>query len=250
MSNTKFRGVVPAVATPLNADESRLTSLIDDYIACGVHGISVAGSQGEFFSLEFDEYVRLLEVAMDAAAGRVPVYAGTGAVTTRKSIRLTQAAQSMNVDLALLITPYFMQPTQDELVVHYTDVARATTLPVMLYNNPPRTSVNVLPETLKRCMEVPNVIGMKDSSGDVTQAIEYLTVTDRRAIVFSGRDTIFQSLMMHGGHGAISPAPTLSRSWCWPSSRRSQAVTSRPPGASTTSSHRCVPPGRSGRSRS
>lgn len=210
MSNTKFRGVVPAVATPLNADESidesRLTSLIDDYIACGVHGISVAGSQGEFFSLEFDEHVRLLEVAIDAVAGRVPAYAGTGAVTTRKSIRLTQAAQSMNVDLALLITPYFMQPTQDELVVHYTDVARATTLPVMLYNNPPRTSVNVLPETLKRCMEVPNVIGMKDSSGDVTQAIEYLTVTDRRAIVFSGRETIFQSLMMHGGHGAISPA--------------------------------------------
>jgi 4-hydroxy-tetrahydrodipicolinate synthase len=210
MQNNKFHGVIPAVATPFGKDEKfdegRLRELIDDYIALGVHGISVAGSQGEFFALEYDEHVHLLEAAVKAIDGRVPLYAGTGAPTTRQSIKLTQVAQSLNVDVALLITPFFIQPTQDELVAHYTEVAQSTRLPLMLYNNPPRTSVNVLPETLKRCMEQPNIIGMKDSSGDITQTVEYMLVTDRRAMVFSGRDTIFQSLMMHGGHGTISPA--------------------------------------------
>ncbi len=210
MDISHFKGVIPAVATPFNADESvdegRLRSLIDDYIANGVDGISVAGSQGEFFSLEYDEHVRLLEVSMDAIAGRVPLYAGTGAVTTRGTIKLTQVGQSLGVDLALLITPFFVQPTQDELVAHFTAVAKATTLPVMLYNNPPRTSVNLLPETLKRCMEIDNIVGVKDSSGDITQTVEYKIVTGRRALVFSGRDTIFQALMMHGGDGTISPA--------------------------------------------
>ncbi|GAA4334016.1 4-hydroxy-tetrahydrodipicolinate synthase [Pigmentiphaga soli] len=211
--NEKFHGVVPAVATPFGdgerLDTGRLRELIDDYIACGVDGISVAGSQGEFFSLDYDEHVRLLETTMDAVAGRVPVYAGTGGVTTRGSIRLTQVAQSLQVDLALLITPYFVQPTQDELAEHFTAVARATELPVMLYNNPPRTGVNVQPSTLVRCMAAPNVVGVKDSSGDITQTVEYLLASGRRALVFSGRDTIFQSLMMHGGHGTISPAANV-----------------------------------------
>ncbi|WP_397476086.1 4-hydroxy-tetrahydrodipicolinate synthase [Pusillimonas sp.] len=210
MQTASFVGVVPAVATPFTADEKfdegRLKSLIEDYISNGVHGVSVAGSQGEFFSLEYDEHVRLLEVTAEAVNGRVPIYAGTGAITTSGAKKLTQAAESIGVDLALVITPFFAQPTQDELVEHYKAVASATKLPVMLYNNPPRTSVNVLPQTLKRCMELDNIVGMKDSSGDLTQAIEYMLVTDRKALVFSGRDTIFQSLMMHGGHGTISPA--------------------------------------------
>lgn len=210
MQNEKFYGVIPAVATPFGKDESfdegRFRELIEDYIAQGVHGISVAGSQGEFFALDYDEHVRLLEASVKIINGRVPLYAGTGAGSTRQTIKLTKVAQSLNVDLALIITPYFIQPTQDELVAHYTEVARSTTLPVMLYNNPPRTSVNLLPDTLRRCMEQPNIVGVKDSSGDITQTIEYMVVTDRRALVFSGRDTIFQSLMMHGGHGTISPA--------------------------------------------
>ncbi|MCD6076172.1 MAG: dapA [Ramlibacter sp.] len=213
MSDNKFHGVIPAVASPFNADESldegRLRAQIDEYIRCGVHGISVAGSQGEFFSLEYAEHVRLLEVAMDAIQGRVPLYAGTGAVTTRGAIKLTGAGQAMGVDLALVITPFFVQPTQDELVTHYTAIAKSTRLPVMLYNNPPRTSVNVLPETLKRCMETPNIVGMKDSSGDITQTVEYKLLTNRRALVFSGRDTVFQSLMMHGCDGTISPAANV-----------------------------------------
>ena len=214
MNLSKFHGVVPAMATPFTADhrldEARVGELIDSYIRAGVHGISVAGSQGEFFALERDEHIRLLELSMRAIDGRVPLYAGTGGATTRDAIALTQAAEALGADLALVITPYFVQPTQDELVSHYTAVAKATRLPVMLYNNPPRTSVNVLPATLARCMQAAdNIVGMKDSGGDLTQSIEYLLTAPRPALLFSGRDTIALSMMFHGAQGTISPAANV-----------------------------------------
>ena len=214
MNTSKFHGVVPAMATPFTADhrldEGRVGELIESYIKAGVHGISVAGSQGEFFALERDEHIRLLELSMRAIDGRVPLYAGPGGATTRDAIALTQAAEAMGADLALVITPYFVQPTQDELVAHYTAVARATKLPVMLYNNPPRTSVNVLPATLARCMRAAdNIVGMKDSGGDLTQSIEYLLTAPRPALLFSGRDTIALSMMFHGAQGTISPAANV-----------------------------------------
>lgn len=214
MNLAKFHGVVPAMATPFTADhrldEARVRELVADYLDAGVHGLSVAGSQGEFFALSPEEHVRLLEVATAAVDGRVPVYAGTGAVTTRDAIRVSQAAEAMGADLALVITPYFAQPSQDELVAHYTAVAKAVRIPVMLYNNPPRTSVNVLPATLARCMaEADNIVGMKDSSGDLTQAIEYLLGAPRPALLFSGRDTIALAMMLHGAAGTISPAANV-----------------------------------------
>lgn len=212
MNEQIFRGIIPAMATPFGANEvldlERLQELLADYLACGVHGISVAGSQGEFFALEQDEHIKLLEVTVKAVAGKVPVYAGTGGVTTRDSIRITAAAEGLGADLALLITPYFVQPSQDELVEHYVAVAKSTKLPVLLYNNPPRTAVNILPSTLERCMKAaPNIIGIKDSSGDVTQSIEYVLQTG--GLLYSGRDTIALSLLLHGASGAISPAANV-----------------------------------------
>lgn len=214
MDLKKFHGVIPAMATPFTADqrfdEGRVRELIEWYLASGVHGISVAGSQGEFFALDHDEHVKLIEIATKTINGRVPLYAGSGGGTTRDAIRLTKAAEAIGADLALVITPYFIQPTQDELVEHYTAIAKATRLPVMLYNNPPRTSVNVLPGTLARCMKAAeNIVGIKDSSGDVTQSVEYLLVPHRPALLFSGRDTVALSLFMHGGHGTISPAANV-----------------------------------------
>lgn len=214
MDISRFHGIIPAMATPFTSDYAldldRVRQFVDGYIAAGVHGISVAGSQGEFFSLSMDEHLKLLQACIEAVNGRVPVYAGTGAVTTRQAIELTRAAESMGADLALVITPYFAQPSQDELVEHYTSVANATRLPVMLYNNPPRTSVNVLPKTLAHCMRVAdNIVGIKDSSGDLTQAIEYRLLAPRPALLFSGRDTIALSMMLHGGQGAISPAANV-----------------------------------------
>ncbi len=210
----RFHGVVPAMATPFkdngDLDEDRVLELIDWYLSCGVHGISVAGSQGEFFALSEDEQIRLIELAAQAIAGRVPLYAGTGGATTRAATRITRAAERLNVDLALVITPYFIQPNQQELVRHYCEVAASTSLPVMLYNNPPRTSVNVLPATLVACMkQASNIVGIKDSSGDVTQAIEYKLSTQGKALLFSGRDTIALSMLLHGGDGTISPAANV-----------------------------------------
>jgi 4-hydroxy-tetrahydrodipicolinate synthase len=214
MSEAKFHGVIPAMATPFAADESfdekRCIEMIDWYLDCGVHGISVAGSQGEFFSLEEKEHMRLIELAVERIDGRVPLYAGTGRITTRETIRVTKAAEAMGADLSLVITPFFVQPSQSELVEHYVAVAKQTKLPVMLYNNPPRTSTNVLPSTLQRCMsEASNIVGIKDSSGDVTQSIEYKLISDRRSLLFSGRDTIALSLFMHGAEGTISPAANV-----------------------------------------
>lgn len=214
MSISKFHGVVPAMATPFTSDhrldEARVGELIDGYIRAGVHGVSVAGSQGEFFALDADEHIRLLELSMRAIDGRVPLYAGTGGATTRQAIALTKAAETIGADLALVITPYFVQPTQDELVSHYTAVARATRLPVMLYNNPPRTSVNVTAATLARCMAAAdNIVGVKDSGGDLTQSIEYLLTAPRPALLFSGRDTIALAMMFHGAQGTISPAANV-----------------------------------------
>ncbi len=214
MGQRKFHGVVPAMATPFTederVDEDRLRDLIEWYITSGVHGISVAGSQGEFFSLDEAEHIRLLEVTVRAVNGRVPVYAGSGGITTQKSIRLTRAVESIGADLAMVITPFFAQPSPDELFEHYTAIAKATRLPILLYNNPPRTSVNVVPATLARCMAAAtNIAGIKDSSGDVTQAVEYLLLTERRALLFSGRDTVALALFFHGANGTISPAANV-----------------------------------------
>lgn len=210
----RLHGVIPALATPFNAsgelDTARAVALIDDYIQVGVHGISVAGSQGEFFSLDFEERKRLIEISTKAIDGRVPLYAGTGGVTTAEAIRLTEIAEGSGADVALVITPYFIQPSQGELIEHFVSVANATKLPVLLYNNPPRTSVNILPETLVECMNrTSNIVGIKDSSGDVTQGIEYLLQTNKQGLLFSGRDTVSLSLLLHGGHGMISPAANV-----------------------------------------
>jgi 4-hydroxy-tetrahydrodipicolinate synthase len=210
---SRFYGVIPACVTPFKEDESidflALESHIGDYLRAGVHGISIAGSQGEFFALSHTERIALMERAVQIVAGRVPVYAGTGAVTTRESIALIQAAEAAGANVAMVITPYFISPSAAELAEHYRAVARATRLPVILYNNPPRTGVNLRPSQYRELHAIENIIGIKDSSGDLTQLTEYLSVTDHTSRVFVGRDTLILSAILHGGAGAISPAASV-----------------------------------------
>ena len=211
--NSRFHGAIPAMVTPFDSDyrlhEDRVRDLIEGYMAAGVHGISVAGSQGEFFMLSNEERLRLIEVTVEAVNRRVPVYAGTGAVTTNETIQLTKAAESLGADIALLITPYFIQPNDEELFEHFRAVSAATKLPLLLYNNPPRTSVNISVSLFARCATLDNIAGIKDSSGDLTQFAEYMRTTGENKLGFSGRDTLTLAMMMHGCAGAISPAANV-----------------------------------------
>ena len=209
----RFHGIVTATATPFNDDQSidegALRELIDWYIDSGVHGISVGGSQGEFFSCSTGERLRQIEVAVEAIDGRVPLYAGTGAITTKESIEITRAAESAGADIALVITPYFISPSADELVEHYTAIASETKLPVLLYNNPPRSGVNITAEVFARCATVDNIVGIKDSSGDATQLGEYLRLAGRDTLLFAGRDTLLLATITLGGVGGISPTANV-----------------------------------------
>jgi len=203
-----MHGIIPATPTPFTPagelDEDCLRRLIEDYVKTGVHGISVGGSQGEFYALDRAERIRLIEVAVDAAGGRVPVYAGTGATTTREAITLTQAAEAAGADVAMVITPYFIAPSPAELLAYYRAVAAATSLPVLVYTNPPRTGVTISPDLWRQCAGIPNIAGIKDSSGDLSLVIGYLAAAGKAT--FCGRDTLAFAMLAHGAAGAISPA--------------------------------------------
>jgi 4-hydroxy-tetrahydrodipicolinate synthase len=210
----RFRGIVPAMLTPFTADfaldEAAVSSHIEDYLAAGVHGISVAGSQGEFFALDFSERVRLVETAVKAVNGRVPVYAGTGAVTTREAVTLTQAAEGAGADAAMVITPYVIAPSPDELFAHYAAIARATRLPILVDNDPARTGgVNIAPALFARLAHIDNIVGISDSSGDIAQMSDYLRLTGYRRAAFAGGDALILSALIHGAAGAISPAASV-----------------------------------------
>jgi 4-hydroxy-tetrahydrodipicolinate synthase len=209
----RLHGIIPAMATPFDAgyavDYGALRALVEGYVEAGVHGLSVCGSQGEFFALERDEHLRLMEKTVTTVGGRIPVYAGTGAVSTRAAIALTQAAEAIGVDAAMVITPSFISPGNEELALHFTAIADAVRLPLLLYNNPPRTHLNITPALFARCAERDNIIGIKDSSGDVTQVIEYVRLTGGSKLVFAGRDSIIMAILLHGAHGAISPAANV-----------------------------------------
>ncbi|MDH7500149.1 MAG: 4-hydroxy-tetrahydrodipicolinate synthase [candidate division NC10 bacterium] len=204
------KGIIPAMVTPFDREEKlnekALRQLTNYLVDGGVHGLFPVGSQGEFFALEYEEKVRVMEVVKEEARGRIPVYAGTGAITTREAIRLTQAAQSIGIDAVSLITPFFLAPSQDELYDHYVAIAKATRLPILLYNNPGRTGgVNLTVNLVVKLSQVENIVGIKDSSGDMTLTGEYIRRTDRKKFfVLAGRDTMIYSTLCYGGAGSIT----------------------------------------------
>jgi 4-hydroxy-tetrahydrodipicolinate synthase len=202
-------GIIPAMVTPFNEDESlnvdALRQLTHFLIDGGVHGLFPTGSQGEFYALAPGERQRVWDVVVEEAEGRVPVYAGTGGVTTREVIALNHLAERVGVDAVSIITPYFISPTQDELYDHYTRIADATTLPVILYSNPGRTGgLGLSVDLVARLAEHPNIIGIKDSSGDLTLTMAYIEATGDDFTVLLGRDTLIFAGLMHGAKGSIT----------------------------------------------
>lgn len=205
----KIRGIIPPIITPMHADESvneeEFRKQVERQIASGVHGIFCFGTNGECYILHDEEKERILKIAVEQAAGRVPVYAGTGCVGTEDTIRLSRMAEKAGADVLSIITPYFAAASQNELIDHYTAVAAAVSLPIVLYNIPARTGVNLTPATVKRLSRVENIVGVKDSSGNFDNMLQYLEQTrDDDFAVLSGNDSLILWNLMAGGAGGIS----------------------------------------------
>ncbi len=208
------KGIIPAMVTPLDQDEkldeSGIREVINYLIDSGVHGIFVCGSQGESYALSEDERKRVVEIAVDEVNGRVPVYAGTGAVTTKATIELSRYAMDAGADAVTVVTPYFIRPSQDELYMHYKRVAESVDIPVMIYNNPGRTNVNLEAETVKRLAEIDNIVGIKDSSGDLTLTAQYIMECPDDFAVLAGRDSLILATLLYGGKGAVAATANVA----------------------------------------
>lgn len=203
----KFQGVIPPVVTPFAQDGSinrtSLRKVIDYLIDSGVSGIFVAGSQGEFFSMTVEEREELFRIAVEETAGRVPVFAGTASVTTNEAVRLTKAAQNVGCAAVSVIAPYFINPNGDELYDHYAAIAKSVKIPVLLYNNPDRVGYTLPLSTVKKLAEIDNIVGMKDSAGDLTYVNELIRQLGPDFAVFSGKDTVIFNILAAGGVGAV-----------------------------------------------
>jgi len=205
----ELKGVLVPMVTPFKADESLdeagLRRIVNYLIESGVHGLFPAGSQGEFYALTPDERKRIADVVIEETDGRVLVMVGTGAVTTRESIELTQYAEAAGADVASVITPYFISPSPDELRRHYVRIAKSVSFPVLAYNNPGRTGVHFTPADAAYVAGMAdNFVGIKDSSGDLTNATAYIDQCPPSFKVFMGRDTLIYAALCCGCAGAVA----------------------------------------------
>jgi 4-hydroxy-tetrahydrodipicolinate synthase len=202
-----FKGSFVAVVTPFKNgtfDEKTYAALIEWHIAQGTHGIVPCGTTGEASTLDYEEHYRVIEVAVKAANRRIPVLAGTGANSTDEAIEITKKAKELGADGALLVTPYYNKPTQEGLYRHYKAVAEAVDIPMVLYNVPGRTAVNLLPPTIARLTEFPHIVGVKEATGDMKQVSELIRLCGGRLSILSGDDFTTLPLLALGGQGVIS----------------------------------------------
>ncbi len=205
-----FRGLSVAIVTPFNEDFSidkeayvrHLNYMIDG----GVDGLVVCGTTGESPTFSDDEFSYLIETAVSVSAGRCKVIAGSGSNDTAKSIKRSKLAKDLNADGLLIVAPYYNKPVQEGLLAHYRAIADATDLPVIVYNVPGRTSVNILPETIAKLAEHPNIVAVKEASGDIQQVMKIIGSVPSDFSVLSGDDAMTLPLIAAGGKGIISVA--------------------------------------------
>lgn len=202
-----FHGSLVAIVTPFKKgklDEKALGELIDWQIAQGTHGIVPCGTTGESATLTHEEHERVVAFTVEAAGGRVPVIAGSGSNSTEEAIALTKHAKKAGADGALLITPYYNKPTQEGLYRHYKAVAEAVELPIVLYNIPGRTSVNMLPSTVARLSSIKHIVAIKEGSGSLLQVSDIIHACGERMTVLSGDDGLTLPMMALGARGVIT----------------------------------------------
>ena len=203
------RGVIPPVVTPVDGDErvdvGALGRVVEHVIGGGVHGILSLGSTGEFFGFERGEMERAASATVEAVRGRVPVYFGIGAISTRKCVKLAKMAQRLGARAVTILPPMFISPNEDELFGHFKAVAEATPLPVLIYNNPDRMNVNVSANLIERLAGVPGIVGAKDSSGDMALTAEYIRRTRGTGFkIVAGRDVMILGTLAYGGVGCVA----------------------------------------------
>lgn len=207
-----LRGAMVAIVTPFRddaVDERAFKQLIERQIAGGTTAIVPCGTTGESATLSHEEHERVIELAVDAVRGRAAVIAGTGSNNTREAIRLTKRAKEAGADGALLISPYYNRPTQRGLYLHFKAVSEAVDLPLVLYNIASRTAVNIEPETFAQLAQLRNIVGVKESSGNLEQMSRILQLTNRKLTLLSGDDGLTLPVLAIGGMGVISVASNL-----------------------------------------
>lgn len=202
-------GMIIPLLTPFHEDgdldPQALRRLTRRMIAAGVHGLFPSGSTGEFFALSHQERCQVIEIVVEEAAGAVPVYAGSGAISTRESIALTKEAERLGADALAVITPFYISPSQEELYAHYAAIASSSSLPLVIYNNPARTGgVSLTAATLARLADSANIVGIKDSSGDLGLMAAYVNETPERLVVFQGRDDLYFPSLALGSVGGVA----------------------------------------------
>ena len=215
-------GSLVAIVTPMLADGAldipRLKSLIDWHVAEGTDGIVIVGTTGESPTVDVDEHCSLIEAAIAAAKGRVPVIAGTGGNSTREAIELTKFAKKAGAAYSLSVVPYYNKPTQEGLYRHFKAIAEACDLPVILYNVPSRTVADLANETVIRLSQVPNIVGIKEATSNIERVSDLMRRVRKGFLVFSGDDITALSYILLGAHGVISVtanvAPRLVHEMC------------------------------------
>lgn len=204
----RMNGIISAMLTPLNPDETineaELRNQVNRQIKAGVAAVFCLGTNGEFYAFGKEEKKRIIDVVVDEAGGRVPVLAGTGCVTTMETVELTDYAKEAGVSAVSVISPYFAGISQDGLYQHFSTVANECQMPLIIYNIPARTGVNVHYETVKKLAENPYIIGIKDSSGNFDNTLRYIEETPNDFIVLCGNDSLILWTLMAGGNGGIS----------------------------------------------
>jgi len=213
-----FRGAYTALVTPFHhdrLDEPAISRLAEQQIAGGVHGLVPCGTTGEAPTLSTSEHLRVVELTVQAAAGRVPVLAGASSYDTRHAIELARACKQLGAAGTLQVTPYYNRPTQAGLVAHFTAIAEASELPVVLYNVPGRTGVDLLPETVATLAHHPLIVGIKEATGDMTRLarIRELLGDNDRFDLLSGDDFTLLPFLALGGHGVISVTSNVAPRW-------------------------------------
>jgi 4-hydroxy-tetrahydrodipicolinate synthase len=204
----KPKGIITPIVTAMAEDETinekELRVQVNRQISCGINGIFALGTNGECYALTVEEKLDVIKIVVDETKGKVPVYAGTGCVSTRETIWLSRRAKELGVDVLSIVSPYFVAVSQEDIYRHYSKIAESVDLPIVLYNLPARTGNNIEYATIRKLSEYPNIVGIKDSSGNFDNTLRYIENTDRRLSVLAGNDSLILWTLLAGGSGAIA----------------------------------------------